>query len=375
MLHLIKYGFCQTVREWTSMFWALAFPIILGTLFYVSFGQWDLEENIEALPVAVVEEVPEPDGAEAFLTYLRELDGGVIAVETAEEEDALKMLRADEVEGIFSVKDEPSLTVAKSGLEQSILKALMDTYQKNAETISVIVRSHPEGLESALEAMEEWHGMTREVSVGGRSLNPNITYFFALIAFAALSGVYLGIKSCCDSQANLSALGARRCITPTHKMKIVLSNFIVLFSIQFINIMILTGFVRFVLGIDLGDQPGAILLVNLLGSMIGVSMGILIGSIGRMQLGMKMGIGVCFTLVPGFLAGLMFGDMKNLIEQYCPVINRINPAAVLSDSYYCMAVYDDADRMARNLLILGAMSLLCVLAAVLMVRRKQYDSI
>lgn len=374
MLHLIKYGFYQTVREWSSMFWALAFPIILGTLFYLSFGQWSLEEHMEAMPVAVVREETGED-AKAFLAYLEELEGDMVVAETVTEEQALDLLSSDKVEGIFYVRETPSLTVAKSGLEQSILKALLDTYEKNAQTIKAVARSHPEGMKAALETLEDWHGMTREVSVGGRTLDSNITYFFALIAFAALSGVYLGIKNSCDSQANLSALGARRCITPTHKLKIVSCNFIVLFIIQFLNIMILTVYLRFVLGIDLGNHPGELVLVNLLGSMIGVSMGILIGSIGRMQFGMKMGLGVLFTLFPGFLAGLMFGNVKNLIEQHCPVINRINPAAVLSDSYYCMAVFDDARRMRGNLLLLGVMSLLCVAGAVLVVRRKQYDSI
>lgn len=373
MWHLIKYGFCQTVGEWSSMFWALAFPIILGTLFYISFGQWELTE--EEIPVALVESREAEDGAEVFLTWIEELDGDVIAVKRVAEEEAVSMLRADEVAGIFYAKEEPSLTVAESGLEQSILKSLLDTCRKNTELMQRVAYTHPEGMEEAVKALEDWRGTTKAVSLGGRTLDENVTYFFALIAFAALSGVYLGIKNCCDSQANLSALGARRCITPTHKIKIVLSNFIVLFLIQFVNIMILTGFVRFVLGIDLGDRPGAVTLVNLLGSMIGVSMGILIGSIGRMQEGMKMGIGVALTLFPGFLAGLMFGDMKNLIEQHCPVINRINPAAVLSDSYYCMAVYDDAQRMTRNLVTLGVMSLVCVIAAFLVVRRERYDSI
>lgn len=40
----------------------------------------------------------------------------------------------------------------------------------------------------------------------------------------------------------------------------------------------------------------------------------------------------------------MFGGMKNVIEQHCPVINRINPASVLSDAFYCLSVYDDAVR-------------------------------
>ena len=42
MLHLLKYQFLQTIRSRSIMFWALAFPLILGALFYVSFGNTGL---------------------------------------------------------------------------------------------------------------------------------------------------------------------------------------------------------------------------------------------------------------------------------------------------------------------------------------------
>lgn len=380
MFHLIKYQFLQIIREWSTMFWALAFPIILGSLFYISFGMSMSDSegmggDMEILKTAVVEEDGAAAGKEMFLSFLEELDGDMIEIEEMEEEEALKALRADEIEGIFYVGEKPGLTVAKSGLEQSILKNLLDTYQKNAEMMMTAARTHPEAVETALEALKEWKGTTEEFSVGGRTLNPNISYFFALIAYTALSGIYLGIKECCESQANLSALGARRCITPTHKLKLILNSFLILVVIQYFNVMVLTGIVQFVFHIDLGGNVKGIMLINLLGSMIAVSIGILVGSISKLSLGMKMSFGVLLTLFPGFLAGLMFGNMKNLIEQYCPIINCINPAAVLSDSYYCMAVYNDMDRMSRNLLILAAMSVLCMLASFLVIRRERYDSI
>lgn len=379
MLHLMKYQFLQIVREWSVMFWALAFPIILGSLFYISFGtsleSGDMSGDMEILKTAVVEEEEETAGKENFLSFLKELDGDMIEIETMKEDEALRALRADEIEGIFYVGEKTGLTVAKSGLEQSILKTLLDTYQKNAEMIQTVVKTHPEAAGIAVEALKKWEGTTEELSVGGRTLNPNISYFFALIAYAALSGIYLAIKECCESQANLSALGARRCITPTHKLKLIMNSFLILVLIQYFNVMVLTGIVQFVFHIDLGGNAGGIMLINLLGSMISISLGIMLGSISKLSLGMKMSFGVLFTLFPGFLAGLMFGDMKNLIEQHCPIINRINPAAVLSDSYYCMAVYNDTARMTRNLLILAVMCVLCMSASFLVVRRERYDSI
>ena len=67
--------------------------------------------------------------------------------------------------------------------------------------------------------------------------------------------------------------------------------------------------------------------------------------------------------------------MKNMIEQHLPILNRINPAAVLSDAYYCMGVYNDMGRFMRCILILSFMSIILLLAAFLGIRRERYDSI
>lgn len=375
MRHLIKYRFIQTVREWSVMFWALAFPIILGTFFFVSFGSGVTGEEMDAIRVAVVEQEADQQEGGAFGEFLEQMDGDTLKIEKMDEEQALKDLKGDEITGIYYTGGRPSLTVAKSDLNTSILKALLDSYNKNANMIMKIAQDHPERLMQAVEALDGWQTMTEEVSVGGRTMDPNVSYFFALIAYACLSGAFLGVQASLDGQANLSALGARRSVTPTHKLQLVLTDMSVLFFIQFVNIIILTVVVRFVFGIDLGGNIGQILLVDLLGSMIGVSMGIMIGCVGKLSESIKMGLTVMLTLLPGFLAGLMFGNMKNIIEQNCPIINRINPAAVLSDTFYCMGVFDDAERFTRNLMILGLMSVLFIGIAFFAVRRERYDSI
>ena len=188
MLHLIKYQFRQTVREHVTMFWALAFPIILGTLFYISFGNSDMGEDMDVIAVAVVEENTS-GSAQAFLAYLDALDGDIVALEPMSKDDALDALKADEVEGIF---------VRLDGVVP--LPALLDTYRKNTEIALAVGEKHPEGLADAMGELEDWRETTEEVSVGGRTLNPNISYFFALIAYACLSGAFLGVKGCLTSR-------------------------------------------------------------------------------------------------------------------------------------------------------------------------------
>lgn len=380
MLHLFKYRFIQTTRDFSVMFWALTFPLILGTLFYLSFGSLGIEStgdsDWDTVKVAVIQDGSSSENHKAFEKFLEQMDGEILDIQDiSEESKALDALIEEKILGIFYVKETPSLTVSKNGIHESILTSVLETYNRNAAMFQKIAMTHPDRLPDAAAAMENYRQTTSEVSLGGKSMNPNSQYFFALVAYACLSGAFLGVKSTFDSQANLTALGARRSITPTHKLKLIIIDLLVLCMIHFVNILVLCLYIAHIHGISLGDNPGALLLVDLMGSMIGICLGIAIGSIARLSFSMKMGFTVLFTLLPGFLAGLMFGNMKNIIEQNCPIINRINPAAVLSDAFYCMSVYYDIERFTRCLAILAIMSVLLLGIAFLSIRRERYDSI
>lgn len=58
-----------------------------------------------------------------------------------------------------------------------------------------------------------------------------------------------------------------------------------------------------------------------------------------------------------------------------PFVNRINPASLISDAFYCINVYDDMTRYYRNLITLAVMCVVLVMASFFMVRRERYDSI
>ena len=59
----------------------------------------------------------------------------------------------------------------------------------------------------------------------------------------------------------------------------------------------------------------------------------------------------------------MFQNMGIIVEKYCPLLNRINPAAVLSDAFYCLSVYDNPARYTRDMWTLAIMSVICIAIA------------
>lgn len=369
MFRLVRYRIKQILREKGLMFWGLCFPILMGTFFHIAFGNLGTE-NFEDVPAALVS-VSEN---QSFSSYLEELDGSLLKLSPMEEEEALSALKDGRISGVFYIEEIPSLTVAGTGMEETLLSSLMDGYTQNAAVFSEIAKTHPENLSSALETLTDYHSFTKTTSLGGRTYDSTLEYFFALIAMACFYGTFLGSTLANENTASFSTLGARRSIAPVSKLRIISADMAAGVLIHFASVLLLLAYLRLVLGVELSGNPGLILLITFLGRLTGVSLGAAIG-VSRLKEGFQTLLDVVIPLAMCFLAGLMVSGMRQLIEESAPVINRINPAALISDSFYCLTVYEDPERLAVNLVTLAAISLGLTLYAFLRMRRERYDSI
>lgn len=374
MLHLIKYNLLVKVKNFATTFWPLIFPILLGTMFYFAFGNID-DADFETVQVGIVKE-EEPDAL--FLMFLDQVENNrnhLITTQELSGSAALAKLENEEISGIYYVGKSPSLTVAANGIPQSILQSVLSSYETGKSTIRQIVRTHPSGLWKGIRQMLNQQETITQVSLGGHTINGNVQFFYALIAMTCLYGCFIGFGSAITLQANITSLAARRCITPTHKLKLILSEQIASFLLGYLDVIVLLIYLRYILKLDFQGKIGPMLLISFFGSLIGVSIGIFVGSIGKMKEGVKIGIILGFSMVCSFLSGLMNNTMKDIVEKNAPFINRINPAALISDAFYCINVYGDMGRYYRNLITLAVMSVVLVTASFLLIRRESYDSI
>lgn len=551
MFSMIKYHLVLNLRERTMVFWTLAFPLLLGIFFCFGLGGIDEASAFDTIPVAVVQNETEsvdsstsettdntsentddtsqstdtssestdsssentddnaseymdvdwssweeqadiPDKQEIFAEFMDGISGEVIEpVYVTDKAQAEKMLEDGKISGIFDLTgDEIALTVDENGLEQSILKALLDgfeqqtailtdaqdemqpeldaridrvknagehmkdlgeqaqeigdkmsqaktdledtaaslqkqmadyqaqgeqikqqmstaqsdmqaakermeTYANQLESIQNDLESGKDELEAAKTAVTDYADMmsqklqgmadsmksgstdyVKEVSLGGRNVSSVAPYYFALVAMACLYMCFLGETAARRTQANISEIGKRISLSPVHRMKVVLSNGISAYLIALVNMaLILLFLTKVVHGLDLSMHRGYALLTAVIGCLIGVTFGILIESIGKWSQNIKSAILIGSSIFCAFLAGLMISDMKDIIEKHVPIVNRLNPAALIADSFYCICVYDDMGRLQMNLVIMCVMSAAFLIVAWLMTRRVRYDNL
>ena len=76
-----------------------------------------------------------------------------------------------------------------------------------------------------------------------------------------------------------------------------------------------------------------------------------------------------------FCLGMMGVTMKYVIDKNIPIINKINPASMITDGFYSLYYYDTLDRYYFNIASLLVFAFVMIGASYFSLRRQKYDSI
>ncbi len=370
-IDLYKFRLKILLKDKALFFWTLIFPIMLGTFFWLAFSDiTEKTEHMEKIDAALVYN-GEYENKEQLDTFLQNISGknGNIKLHEVSENEAESMLKDGDVCGIINVSDKISLEFKDNGMQQTILKTMMDSYIQNEKLIMNIIKNNPEKLDAVIKSVSEEHTYNVEKSAASGDMDVYIQYYFALIAMSCLFGSSYGMKNAKDIQIMQSDVAKRRNVAPTGRMVNVLADFLSAVTVQTILFALLFIYLDIFLGINMGNRYGYILLAGFLAGVTGVGYGYMLGLLVKCSENFKEGIMRASTLLMCFLAGLMVGNMKYFIETNAPVINKINPAAVISDSFYSLRVFGDVKMYVRCILTLVVMSVVFFGISVVCIRR------
>lgn len=237
-LRLFLYRLKSIFLQKDLTFWTLAFPLILGTFFYLGFGRLlnGTELELNTIPAAVVT-VHENTAFETVLKEVEKSDGKALFDLTFTDEDtAIAMLKENKATGIFYVDATPHLTVAENGMEQTLMQSFLSQYCTQSSVFEKIAAEHPEKLADSIDFLSKRHSYGSEISLADASYDPYMQYFYALIAMCCLMSVSSGVECIGTALANLSSLGMRRECAPTRKSVMILSDLAAAFVLQTVGV-------------------------------------------------------------------------------------------------------------------------------------------
>ncbi len=397
-MRLYLYHLKNLIKTKELLFWTMAFPIILGTLFFAAFGNAKMEDNFSRIPVGVVIE-GQADAFEAVIKGISvegEVKNGkalksnskkdtLFTIYYLSKEEAKKELKKESIKAYMFVKSDEDITlfVDKSDIISSIVETFLNEYKAQMSAIQMIFEENPErAAKIGQKLMNKIYGKSeenfivlKEESVSGDKYNPYINYFYALIAMTCLFGSMFSQKGIKELQADQSALGVRRNAAPTKKMTMLFIDVMAALTIQFVEIVIAFIYFIGILKIDFGGKIVYMLIMSAAGIYVGNSIGMFIGTVVKGNSAKKEGIMLAVNLLCCHFAGLMFGDMLNIMEQHAPWFNRINPAALIANAFHSLAIYNSLEPFFMNVVILLIIGTVLNVFSIAIIRRKKYASI
>lgn len=229
------------------------------------------------------------------------------------------MLDKDEITGYLKIEDDkPKVIVTTSGINETILKYVTEEISQSSEIMknvaekrieSYIETTTPEeiGDFSSLyetiykEVIEMQNEDANIKDISSSNLSYTMIEFYTLIAMTCLYGGILGMVAINQNLANMSSKGKRVSVAPTSKGKVIFSSLLAGYLTQLIGLAILFIYTVFVLKVDYGTNLPLIILLGMVGSLAGLSMGLAIATVIKANENLKTGIVISITMLRMFL--------------------------------------------------------------------------
>ena len=380
--HNFKYTLKVLLRNKGLLFWTFAFPILLGLLFNMAFKDIESKEAFDVIDIAIVENAYFENDLvfkESFKALSSDDSNKIFNITYTDLEDAKKMLDEEKITGYLTLTGTGvNITVTSSGTEETILRYVTEEIESEKEIIYSFLTS---------ETMEENDNFAEEISkimanteakindVSNKNLGYTMIEYYTLIAMAALYGGTISMNATNYKLANMNPVGKRTAISPVSKRKMILGSLLASYIVQLIGLSLLFIFTIFVMKVDYGDNLPLVILLGLVGSLAGLSLGIMISSLFKTNENNKDGILISVTMFWCFLSGMMGITMKYVIDKYVPILNKINPASMMTDGLYALYYYETKERYFFDIISLLVFSFIMIIISYRSLRRQKYDSI
>lgn len=381
--HNYRYRLKCSIRDKQMLFWTFLFPILLATLFNMAFANLSSAEQFSKINIAIVDNAEYKKNTD-FQTALRAVSSSeqstgknnLFDVKYTSQEEADKLLEKNQIKGYIHFDQGIKLVVNNSGIDQTIIKAFIDEFQQTSSTISTLISYDPTVLQKGLLGeVSERKDYLKNVASGKSAPDTTVNYFYTVIAMACLYGSFWGLKEVVAIQANLSSQGARMNMAPTHKLKLFIGSMLAVSTVLLVEIFTLLAYLTFILNVNFGSQIGYIILTCIVGILTGVTFGAFIASVVKAGEGIKMGVLIGLSMTMSFLSGMMFDKMKYIVSTKVPILGYLNPANLITDSFYSLYYYDTHTQFFTDILILCGFIIFFCIMTYLVLRRQRYASL
>ena len=379
--HNLKYSLKSLIKNKGLLFWTFLFPLLMATLFNMAFGNWVESEKFKSIDIAIIKNSYYEDNevAKRVFESISSGEDRVFNITYVSDDVALKLLNDDKITGYIKYYDGGSdITVKSNGISATIIKSVVDEIDTYNVMFNDLIEKElissfdiNKAVTEAIKKFENIQVKTKDVSV--KKLDIAVIEYYSLLSMTCLYGGFIALTCISNSLASISSRGKRVEVAPTKKSVIILSSLLSSFIVQMIGVLLLLAYLKLI-GVNLYANVLGLMVVTVLGVLAGIALGLLISVVNNKNEGVKFGIVIAVSMACSVLAGLTGVSLKYVVDSNFPIINKINPAAMITDGLYAL-YYEDISRFNYNMISLIIFVVVLVFISVVSLRRKKYDSI
>lgn len=396
MLTTFLYTIKVLIRDKSVLLWAVAFPLILSTLFYSMFNKLDETYQLDPMPVLVVEDSNYRD-ADAFSTLIKELsksaDGNdaLFAPTFVDSESKAQTALLDgEYLGYIKVDGEgrPSYSMNSQqaggldiipAIKQNIVLSILDRYTQDYEMILDIAVTNPQLFANPdfLNSLTSQQSYVERGSITANPPSDSLRYYYAVLAFSCIMMMSFGLSAIDFWKANTSSYGARRALGGQSWVQSLAPTLLAAWLLSYVCVIIGFVYIRFGFGVSFGGKEPVCLLVLAISTLVSTLVGAVFGA-APIPGGGKSGLSAFLSCFLSLFAGL-YGPASQQLGDYVasnlPALSTINPVRQVCEAFFSLYYYDGYDRFAEILVTLSIMAGVFFVATVLMMRKQRYKSL
>lgn len=362
MITYIKYELKIFLGSPSNMFWMIAFPLLLLTVFTIAFSNLRFRElDLEKASIAYDEEAfmslyftePPKDMPNMATLDRSSIENSIFKGESMTKDLALEALREGKIEAY--VDKDLSLVISKNGINQMIMDEVLTT-TKQITSLNLPLTAYEFNRNYVKNSDEKY--------------SPIDTIFYSLFAMISLYGAYLsgGIGNRLIVRGQTVAL--RNTTTPTSKAWQVMISIAasLLWSLFLIGITII--YTRLILKQDFFSADINNIPVVLSTLTFGIAWGLFLGTVIEKE-SLQTAAIISSLLILSGLSGLFSNDIPLLIQRSFPLIIKLNPISLISNELIKVNMLGNYSTLKASVLQLLAYSIVLISFSILQIRRKR----
>ena len=379
--HNVKYNLKALFKNKGLIFWLFAFPIIMATLFNMAFGNWEESEKFTSINIGIVTNEYFDNNIIAKNVFNSLSDGynKIFNITYASKDEVTNLLIDKKIEGIIEYTDSnPNIIINSNSVSSTIIKSVVDEIETNNTIFSDLIKSGKyasndmeEQVNKIIERINSTTINTKDISV--KKLDIAVIEYYSLLAMTCLYGGFIAMSAISNSLASASNRGKRVAISPIKKSTAILSSLCASFIVQLIGALLLLIYIN-IIGVNLHTNLISLFVITILGVLSGISIGLIVSVMINKSEDTKLGIIIAISMALSVLSGMTGVSLKYVIDSKIPFINKINPAAMITDGLYAV-YYENSARFLNNIISLIIFISLLIVISILYMRRKKYDNI